>query len=498
MMKNIKITIITITYNLKKAGRENTFRQCVESVHNQTYKNIEHIIVDGASTDGSLDLIKEYAKKGWITYISEPDSGVYDAMNKGLKLATGDYIAFLNSDDYYHDTSGIQAVVDTFLSSKADFCYGTCNFVTESGDFYGVSKPVIGSFYAHMPFSHQTLFVDTDLMRKIGGFDSDNFKNAGDYDFIIRLCLSGATSCECSLNFVSYRMGGLSELKHDEGQAECIKSFIKNYRNFCSDIDPNKLLYGLIVPTRLYEKIHGLVSKEIRNKMDDVWKKRQKIDESISKITEIQIVHTNKNKPESNLVENMIYLFDYIPLLKTRQRYNVKRYLLFGFLPILKNKYIGENTETYLFAFIPLMARNKIRNIDYKQIVPGIYNFSDTLPFEVQGLQNSESWGRWSDGNQTQFYLKTDCECTAVFSFMPFINKGKEKQRVAVFVNNYKYGEYVFEDDKNIQKIVIDLPKSNKLRITFKYDDVKSPADLGLSDDQRKIAIGFRTMEITK
>jgi len=79
------VTIVTITFNLIKAGREKTFRQCLESVHNGTYKNVEHIVIDGASKDGTLDLIKEYANKGWVKYISEPDSGIYDAMNKGVR-----------------------------------------------------------------------------------------------------------------------------------------------------------------------------------------------------------------------------------------------------------------------------------------------------------------------------------------------------------------------------------------------------------------------------
>ena len=499
-MKNndIKITIVTITYNLKKAGREQTFRQCVESVHNQTRKNIEHIIVDGASTDGSLDLIKEYAEKGWISYISEPDSGVYDAMNKGLNLATGDYIAFLNSDDYYHDARGVQRVVETLSSSKADFCYGKCNFVTEAGQYYGISKPVIGSFYAHMPFSHQSLFVNTNLMRKLGGFDSANFKNAGDYDFIIRLCLSGAKSCECPLNFVSYRMGGLSEKKHDEGQAECIKSFIKNYSQFYPDLNPEKLLYGLIVPVRLYEKLYFLVSEEIQNQMDNVWKKRIKINDSVAKITEMQIVHIDEKTTDGNIIDQDIYLFDYIKLLKIKQTSFMKTYKLFGCLLILKKLYIGEKIKTRLFGFVPLMSRNKIHYTDYRDIEPGVYSFSGLLPFEVDGLQNPEGWGCWSDGNQTSFYLKTNREYIAEFDLHAFLAPDKPRQVVTVYINGMEKQRYIFEYGKDIQKIILDLPKSKKLKIVFKYQDVLSPADLGISEDTRTITVGFKTLEIRK
>ena len=95
------VTVVTITFNLIKAGREKTFRQSLESIHNQTYKNIEHIIIDGASQDGTIELLEEYAQKGWIKYYSESDTGIYNAFNKGIDRANGEYIVFVNSDDFY-------------------------------------------------------------------------------------------------------------------------------------------------------------------------------------------------------------------------------------------------------------------------------------------------------------------------------------------------------------------------------------------------------------
>lgn len=346
---NIKITIITITYNLKRAGRENTFRQCVESVHNQTYKNIEHIVVDGASTDGSLDLIKEYAKKGWITYISEPDSGVYDAMNKGLNLATGDYIAFLNSDDYYHDKKGIQTVVKFILSKKPDFCYGTCNYITESGDFYGVLKPVVGSFFVRMPFSHQTLFVNTKLMRKLGGFDAKNFKSAGDYDFIIRLYLSGAKGYKFNTNFVNYRMGGLSDVQREQSESECVKSFVKNYAKMDKTIDYKKMFLYFTTTKTLINNIKKRVCKDVCNEIDEVISRSERCEGDFIRISEYPSVVV---KQASSSRKN-IYLFDLIPLLKIKHGYGVKRYLLFHFLPVLKVKFEQYKTKSYFFDFIP-------------------------------------------------------------------------------------------------------------------------------------------------
>lgn len=344
-----KITIVTITYNLIKAGREHTFRQCLDSVHNQTYKNIEHIVIDGASTDGSLELIREYADKGWITYISEPDTGIYDAMNKGLEKATGDYIAFLNSDDFYHDKKGISKIVKTLISSKADFTYAVCTYIKEDGTYYGVLSPVAGAFFVRMPFSHQTLFVKTDVMRKLGGFDSKNFKSAGDFDFIIRLFLNGSTCAECNYNFVSFRLGGLSDKQRQQSIDECKKIFVKNYHTLYPNINVDKMFDHYIVPAELFDKLKQKVAPDITKQMQHIWDQSEKKPINFRVINKFPYVGTSKIVVK----QNKFYLFDFLPLLKTKLKYNVKRYLLFGFLPVLKIKYKRGKIKSYLFGFIP-------------------------------------------------------------------------------------------------------------------------------------------------
>jgi glycosyltransferase involved in cell wall biosynthesis len=117
MDNNQKVTVITVSYNLIENDREETFNDCLKSVHSQTHKNIEHIVIDGASTDGTIDLIKKYADKGWITYLSEPDRGVYDAMTKGVNLAKGEYIYFLNTDDKFFDDLVVEDVLKVFKKS---------------------------------------------------------------------------------------------------------------------------------------------------------------------------------------------------------------------------------------------------------------------------------------------------------------------------------------------------------------------------------------------
>ena len=120
---NCIVTVITTTFNLVKNGRVDFFKQCVESVHSQDYQYIEHLVIDGASSDGSLEIIREYEQKGWLTCISEPDKGIYDAMNKGIRLAKGKYIAFLNSDDFWHDSHGVSESVKALEANQASMAY---------------------------------------------------------------------------------------------------------------------------------------------------------------------------------------------------------------------------------------------------------------------------------------------------------------------------------------------------------------------------------------
>lgn len=106
------VTVITATYNLIKSKREKFIIQCLESVHNQHYSNIEHIVIDGASDDGTLPLLKKYESLGWIKLFSEPDTGIYDAMNKGILKANGKYVSILNSDDFFTTQKELQSVLD--------------------------------------------------------------------------------------------------------------------------------------------------------------------------------------------------------------------------------------------------------------------------------------------------------------------------------------------------------------------------------------------------
>ncbi len=231
-MKNPKISIISVVFNLIKNDRKKTFLQMIESVAKQTYSNIEHIIVDGASNDGTIELIKKVAKKYKnIIWISEKDTGIYDAMNKGAKLATGKYISYLNSDDFYHDKLGVENVVKKLEEKQADFSYSPVLILSENkSEKTRIWIPKIYKYLTHMPFGHQGLFVKKNIFIKIKLF-SKKLKIASDYGFILKLILSNAKGILVNNIFATFREGGASEDKAKDTLEKAI-IFEKNYSKY--------------------------------------------------------------------------------------------------------------------------------------------------------------------------------------------------------------------------------------------------------------------------
>ena len=181
----MKISIITITYNSAV-----TLEQTILSVINQTYKDIEYIIVDGKSTDKSLQIAEKYKNK--ISKIhSEKDEGLYDALNKGIDLASGDVIGILHSDDFYIHNKVIEKYVDTFAKNMCDAVYSDLFYVDKNNTNKIIRKWKSGEYKENaflngwMP-PHPTFFVKKEMYERFGKFTSD-FKTAADYEFMLRL-----------------------------------------------------------------------------------------------------------------------------------------------------------------------------------------------------------------------------------------------------------------------------------------------------------------------
>lgn len=166
------ITVITVCYNVVSSIEET-----ILSVINQTYPNIEYIIIDGGSTDGTIDIIKKYKNRISI-WISEPDKGIYYAMNKGIKLATGEWINFMNCGDSFYSNTTIEDVFN-MANSTSDIIYGNTNLLLDIGKF--VKKGTIATLQDYMPFVHQSSFSRTSLMKEYR-FDT-KYKICADRNF---------------------------------------------------------------------------------------------------------------------------------------------------------------------------------------------------------------------------------------------------------------------------------------------------------------------------
>jgi glycosyltransferase involved in cell wall biosynthesis len=205
----MKVTIITAVYN----GAEH-IQSCIESVLSQNHPDIEYIIVDGASKDNTLEIVKSYGNK-ISQIISEPDNGMYDAMNKGLRIATGDIIGILNADDFYIDNTIISQIVAEFEKTKADSVYADIAFVAKDNlskvlRYYSSASFRPWKFrFGYMP-AHPSFFLKRNIYEKYGYFKT-NYKLCADFDLIVRLYSTHKISFSYFPKMVvKMRMGGKS------------------------------------------------------------------------------------------------------------------------------------------------------------------------------------------------------------------------------------------------------------------------------------------------
>jgi glycosyltransferase involved in cell wall biosynthesis len=205
----LKVSIITITYN-----SESTLIDTIDSVLNQTYKDIEYIIIDGKSTDSTVSIIHSYKDK-ISKFISEKDNGLYDALNKGIAMATGDIIGVLHSDDFYTNHQVIEKIVQTFNLNQADAVYADLFYVDKTNVDKILRKWKSGN-YKHGMFvngwmpPHPTFFVRRHCYEKYGSFNLD-LVSAADYELMLRFVHKHQIKLAYLPEFIiKMRAGGLS------------------------------------------------------------------------------------------------------------------------------------------------------------------------------------------------------------------------------------------------------------------------------------------------
>ena len=205
----MKVSIITVSYNSAR-----TIRETIESVLSQDYPNLEYLVVDGGSTDGTLSILREYADR--ITrWVSEKDQGMYDAMNKGIAMATGDVIGILNSDDTYMTKHVVSKMIQALTAAQADVVFADLILVDQHHPEKVLRYYDSGNFkpskfrYGWMP-AHPTVFIRKSIYDAVGPFAAD-YKIAADYEMLIRiLAVHTASYCYVAKPIVRMRSGGAS------------------------------------------------------------------------------------------------------------------------------------------------------------------------------------------------------------------------------------------------------------------------------------------------
>ena len=230
-----KLSVITIVYNNVK-----DIERTVLSVLNQSYPNLQYIIIDGASSDGTMEVVNRYRDR-IQKVISEPDKGIYDAMNKGLKEATGDYILFMNSGDELYDKDTVAQVFKT--AENADIYYGETEMYDENWESLGQRRHAAPesfnwkSFKYGMNISHQAIYVKRTLAEP---YDL-SYKYSADIDWIIKVAKKSTKIVNTHRYVAKYLVGGISKKKHLESLKERFRIFSKYY-----GLLPNVLNHFLI------------------------------------------------------------------------------------------------------------------------------------------------------------------------------------------------------------------------------------------------------------
>lgn len=224
-----KLSVITIVYN-----NVNDIERTMLSVLNQSYPNIEYVVVDGASNDGTLEVIKKYENR-IAKLISEKDNGIYDAMNKGLELATGDYVLFMNSGDEIYELETVEKIFAT--APNADIYYGETEMYDENWQNLGRRRHQAPehftweSFKYGMSISHQAIYIKRSLTEPY----NLQYRYSADIDWIIKIAKKASSIVNTHLYVAKYLVGGMSKKKHRESLKERFQ-ILSHYYGLVSNI----------------------------------------------------------------------------------------------------------------------------------------------------------------------------------------------------------------------------------------------------------------------
>ena len=249
------VSIITPTLNIVEKGQADAFNLLVSLLELQTYHRIEHIVIDGGSTDETVELLKDYKNKGYITFYTEKDHGKFNALNKGAMRAKGKYVTFISCDDFYHDITAIYDAVNTMEAENADFLFSPA-YCRHPEGYTFLFVPAMYNAFQVMPCARQGMMFKRSVIEEERYFD-EKFKLMSDLDFIIRLLLKKRKGVYFDTNFTTYKLGEKTTANEEQCINETKLIFHKNFRSLYplnEDALENMARYSAF-PNELLEKL---------------------------------------------------------------------------------------------------------------------------------------------------------------------------------------------------------------------------------------------------
>ena len=223
------VTIITPTYNLLENNLADDFNLLISLLDLQTYPNIEHLVIDNASNDGTIEMLKNYKNLGFFKFYSERDTGKFNAYNKGVMRAKGKYVAFLSCDDFIHDITSIYDIVNVLEANNADFSFAPA-YCRHPDGFVFLFAPAMHNAFQVMPCARQAMFFKKSMIEKENYFD-EKFKTMSDFDFIMRIIMKGYKPVYFDGNYVTYKLGTKPLQNPQRSEEESKAIYDKNFRS---------------------------------------------------------------------------------------------------------------------------------------------------------------------------------------------------------------------------------------------------------------------------
>jgi len=452
------ITVITIVYN-----NEETLERCIKSVLEQTYDNIEYLVIDGGSNDGTLDIIEKY-KDSIDYFISEPDKGIYDAMNKGISLASGDYLNFMNSTDLFHNKNVIEdTVFQINQNPDCDYAVGKMQILNLDGTLGSIIKPTIDRVFLSAPYNHQSIFYKNICFNELGEYNTKNYKYNAENDFAISLFLKNYSFLELDFLVAKYEYGNniltfFPEIKEAEERKRREIHFLSKINLEHSDIDFMRdylVLKRKDLPVSYFyiikDKLSQANDKETSQLFFHTIKNliHQGTQEYLKKIwNTLDFKKSKSTKSKTYLAPVIIFTYNRVDILKRT-------------INALSNNYFAEETDLYIFSDGAKLAKQedtkKVQEV--RAFIKTIEGFKSVTIKEQKiniGLANSVIGGINEVSQKYKNFIVLEDDLLTSPFFLKYMNESLEK---------YEEEEKVW----SINGIALN-PKCLEIPKEYKYD----------------------------